>query len=195
MSYIFPGFHNSWNWVMVSQQYHQDQIKMISINFPHPCLNVFCIYGYLQQHLPHLGFLYPWNLESLVSKPVFIKPKDALGPNLAKSRNLETGIQGVSFTLTFDSLPGNGFADIPVKFQSDMFIITPTLATSKTSRSRDKALVRLVNKGQEVQSSSLYQVISVPIHPVLSNYVLWYLNGFHNWSPEAHFTERHSLNK
>ena len=159
------------------------------------CLS-FCIYAYLQWHLLHLGFPYPWNLEFPV--PSQYSSSQAKGRIDAKSCEVSKPWDRDSGCFVHSDIwqaLWQWFCRYPCQM-SERYVYHNTQSRDfETSRSRDIAPVRLVNKGQEVQWRTQYQITSVPIHPVLTNNILTYFNGLHYRSPEARFNKRHSLNK
>ena len=65
------------------------------------------------------------------SGPLFIKQKDVLLTNLAKSRSREIECYNNPIALTFDRNLGSAAAEVPGKFQSDCKSLNSNLAASR----------------------------------------------------------------
>ena len=89
-----------------------------------------------------------------VGLSLFPKQADVLPQAVLKSRSHEIDIYTLIFALKFDGHIGSSAADMPVKFQSDIIIITPNRETS--TRSYGKTSVRLVNRDPGVGLSCLH---------------------------------------
>ena len=95
----------------------------------HPLL-CFYVFGTSQFYSYHSGAL-------------FTKLTDALPQDLVKSRSREIRVYTFPIALKFERHLGSSAAEMPIKFQSDTIIITPTLMASRFTKFGRKTSYRL----------------------------------------------------